>query len=274
MSHHETISRRSVVDITAQKGGAPIVVLTCYSAPYAALLDPHVDMLLVGDSLGMVLYGLENTLPVTLDMMIAHGRAVAHHSKRACVVVDMPFGSYQASKEQAFTSAARVLSETGCQAIKLEGGHEMVETVSFLVERGIPVMGHVGLKPQHVNRMGGYKYQGRTEDAVKQIVSEAHALQEAGAFSLVVEGSTEPLAARLSRELTIPTIGIGASPACDGQVLVTDDMLGLFEQTPRFVKQFGTIRSHIEDAAKQYADAVRQRTFPAVEHCFTPKRSS
>ena len=272
MSHHETVSRKSVVDITAQKGTAPIVVLTCYSAPYAALLDPHVDVLLVGDSLGMVLYGMDSTLPVTLELMIAHGRAVTQHSKRACGVVDMPFASYQASKEQAFTNAARILAETGCQAIKLEGGHEMIDTVSFLVERGIPVMGHVGLKPQHINRMGGYKYQGRTEEAAKQIVSEAHAMQEAGSFSLLIEGLTEPLAARISKELSIPTIGIGASPACDGQVLVTDDMLGLFEHTPRFVKQFGSLRASVETAVKDYADAVRNRSFPAAEHCYTPKR--
>lgn len=272
MSKIESTARLSVVDIGALKGQTPIVVLTAYSAPYAALLDSHVDILLVGDSLGMVLYGMETTLGVTLDMMIAHGKAVVSHSHHACVIVDMPFASYQTSKEQAFTNCARVLAETGCQAVKLEGGLEMTDTVAFLVERGIPVMAHIGLKPQQINVMGGYKYQGRGDDAAKRMVNEAHAFQKAGAFALLIEGTAEPLAARISKELSIPTIGIGASAQCDGQVLVTEDMLGLFEQTPRFVKRFGTLRSAIETSVKDYASAVRDGSFPATEHCFTPKR--
>lgn len=272
MSKTTSSARTSVTDIVAMKGQNPIVALTAYTAPYAQLLDEQVDILLVGDSLGMVLYGMDNTLPVTLDMMIRHGKSVVDHSSHALVVVDMPFGTYQTSAEQAFTSCAKVMAETGCQAVKVEGGMEAVDSVRFLTMRGIPVMGHIGLKPQYVNMMGGYKYQGCKKDDEKRLIKEAKALEDAGAFSIVIEGVVESVATAISKEVSIPTIGIGASAACDGQVLVTEDMLGLFEQTPRFVECFGSIREHINSAVVQYANAVRDRTFPEDKHCFTPKK--
>ena len=268
------IKRITVPDISARKGAAPVVMLTCYTAPMARILDEHVDILLVGDSLGMVVYGMESTLGVTLDMMIAHGRAVAKHSAKALVVVDMPFGSYQASKEQAFAASARVIAETGAHAVKLEGGQEMAETVRFLIQRGIPVMGHVGLMPQRVHTLGGYKYRGRSDAEAETIMKDALAVQEAGAFALVIEGVKEDVARQVTEKLRIPTIGIGASPACDGQVLVTEDMLGLSSgYVPSFVKPYAKLSEAIAQAVKAYAGEVKSRAFPSAEYCFTGKKN-
>ncbi|MGA1860792.1 3-methyl-2-oxobutanoate hydroxymethyltransferase [Azospirillum sp. 11R-A] len=275
MSASNLTARHSVPALRARKGGEPIVCLTAYTAPVARLLDPHVDILLVGDSLGMVVYGLDSTLPVTLDMMIAHGAAVVRASERACVVVDLPFGSYQESKEAAFRASARVMAETGAQAVKLEGGIEMAETVAFLTARGIPVMGHVGLTPQSVNTLGGYKAVGRDAEAAERIVADACAIAEAGAFTLVIEGTMEALARRITDEVAIPTIGIGGSPACDGQVLVTDDMLGLFGAfQPKFVKRYANLGETVSEAAATYAAEVRARAFPGPEHCFGMKKAA
>ncbi|MBP2304626.1 3-methyl-2-oxobutanoate hydroxymethyltransferase [Azospirillum melinis] len=275
MSASNLTTRHSVPALRARKGGEPIVCLTAYTAPVARLLDPHVDILLVGDSLGMVVYGLDSTLPVTLDMMIAHGAAVVRASERACVVVDLPFGSYQESKEAAFRASARVMAETGAQAVKLEGGIEMAETVAFLTARGIPVMGHVGLTPQSVNTLGGYKAVGRDAEAAERIVADARAISEAGAFTLVIEGTMEALARRITEEVAVPTIGIGGSPACDGQVLVTDDMLGLFGAfQPKFVKRYANLGETVSEAAATYAAEVRARAFPGPEHCFGMKKAA
>lgn len=275
MSASKSNARVSVPSLRARKGGDPIVCLTAYTAPVARLLDPHVDLLLVGDSLGMVIYGFDSTLPVTLDMMIAHGAAVVRGSETACVVVDLPFGSYQESPQAAFRASARVMAETGAQAVKLEGGLEMAETVAFLTARGIPVMGHVGLTPQSVNTLGGYKAVGRDAEAAERIAADAHAIAGAGAFSLVIEGTMEPLARRITEEVAIPTIGIGGSPACDGQVLVTDDMLGLFGAfQPKFVKRYAELGAAVGDAAERYAAEVRARSFPGPEHCFGVKKAT
>lgn len=275
MSASNLTARQSVPALRARKGGEPIVCLTAYTAPVARLLDPHVDLLLVGDSLGMVVYGLDSTLPVTLDMMIAHGAAVVRASERACVVVDLPFGSYQESKEAAFRASARVMAETGAQAVKLEGGLEMAETVAFLTARGIPVMGHVGLTPQSVNTLGGYKAVGRDAEAAERIAADARAIADAGAFTLVIEGTMEQLARRITGEVAIPTIGIGGSPACDGQVLVTDDMLGLFGAfQPKFVKRYANLGESVSEAAAAYAAEVRSRAFPGPEHCFGMKKAA
>jgi len=263
--------RRGVGDLV--KGGTPIVGLTAYTAPIATLLDPHVDFLLVGDSVGMVVYGFESTLPVTVDMMIAHGAAVMRSSSRALVVVDMPFGSYQESREQAFRTAARILAETGCATVKLEGGAEMAETVRFLTERGVPVMGHVGLMPQSVNAAGGFKVQGRDRQQAERVSADAAAIAAAGAFSLVIEGTIEPVARAITEAVPIPTIGIGASPMCDGQILVTDDVLGLFTQfKPRFVRRYAELAPLIAAAVEAYAEDVRARRFPGPEHCFGVKK--
>jgi len=259
--------RQTSVDIRGRKGGEKIVVLTAYTAPVARLLDPHVDLLLVGDSLGMVVYGMPDTLGVTLDMMIAHSRAVVNASSQAMVLVDMPFGSYQESPEQAFRSCARVMAETGAGAVKLEGGVEMAPAIRFLAERGIPVMGHVGLTPQHVNVFGGFRAQGREPEAKERILKNALAIQEAGAFAVVLESMPETLGRDITHRLAIPTIGIGASPACDGQVLVVDDMLGLTENPPAFVKQFAHVGKQIEQAASAYAKEVKSGTFPTTKHC-------
>jgi 3-methyl-2-oxobutanoate hydroxymethyltransferase len=262
--------RRNVGDFV--KGGEPIVGLTAYTAPVAQLLDPHVDFLLVGDSLGMVVYGFDSTLPVTVEMMIAHGAAVMRGSAQALVVVDLPFGSYQESREQAFRSAARILAETGCAAVKLEGGAEMADTVRFLTARGVPVMGHVGLMPQSVNAAGGFRVQGRAPQQAERVATDAAAIAAAGAFSLVIEGTVEPVARAITEAVPIPTIGIGASPACDGQILVTEDVLGLFTRfKPRFVRRYAELAPLIAAAAAQYAADVRARRFPAPEHCFGTK---
>lgn len=273
MSVQSTKRRLSPANIEALKGVRPIVSLTAYTTPIARLLDPHVDFMLVGDSLGMVLYGLDSTVGVTVEMMIAHGQAVMRGSQNACVVVDLPFGSYQESKEQAFNTAARVLKETGCNAIKLEGGAEMAETVDFLTQRGIPVLGHVGLMPQLVNTTGGYRSLGRNEKETAKIRRDAKAIDDAGAFAIVVEGTVEPLAREISAELRAPTIGIGASPACDGQILVSDDMLGIFNDfKPRFVKHFAELAPQMSKAFEQYAEEVKARTFPGIEHTFQLKK--
>lgn len=267
--------RLAVPEIAARKGREPVAVLTAYTVSMARLLDPHVDVLLVGDSLGMVLYGFDSTLPVTLDMMIAHGGAVVRGSSRACVVVDMPWASYQEGREQAFRNAARILAETGCAAVKLEGGEEMAETVDFLVRRGIPVMGHVGLTPQAVNTLGGYRARGRSDAEQAKILGDARAVAEAGAFALVVEGVVEPLARAVTEAVPCVTIGIGASAACDGQVLVSDDLLGLYGAfTPKFVRRYAELGPVIEEAAASYAADVRARRFPGAEHVFGARKAS
>jgi 3-methyl-2-oxobutanoate hydroxymethyltransferase len=264
-----TSRRQTPIDIRARKGKAPIVSLTAYTAPMARLLDPSVDFLLVGDSLGMVLYGFDSTLPVTLDMMIAHGGAVMRGSRQACVIVDLPFGSYQASPIDAFRNAARVMAETGCAAVKLEGGAEMAETIAFLTARGVPVMAHIGLQPQSVNALGGFKVQGRTDASQAKVMADARAITDAGAFAVVVEGTAEPLARAITEAIDIPTIGIGASAACDGQVLVTEDILGLVtDMKPRFVKRYAELGPTIAAAAAAYADEVRARRFPGPEHVY------
>lgn len=272
MSVQEQIKRFTAPDIRARKGGEPIVMLTSYHAHTARLADKYCDVILVGDSLGMVMHGLETTVPVTLDMMILQGHAVMRGSARALVVVDMPFGSYEASKEQAFMSAARVMKETGCGAIKMEGGARMADTIRFLTERGVPVMAHVGLTPQSINTIGSFRAQGRDETDWAPIEQDAIAVSEAGAFSVVLEAIAEPLGARITKAVPIPTIGIGASVACDGQVLVMEDMLGLTPRVPKFVKRFGDLGPGIEKAMADYAAEVRARTFPAPEHTYPMKK--
>ncbi|MEQ1540948.1 MAG: 3-methyl-2-oxobutanoate hydroxymethyltransferase [Novosphingobium sp.] len=249
----------------------PVVMLTAYTARQAQLLDEHCDLLLCGDSLGQVIYGLPSSLQVTLDMMIAHGAAVVRGSYHAAVVVDLPFGTYEASPEQALASATRVLAETGCSAVKLEGGAVMAETVTFLSQRGVPVMGHVGLTPQAVNTLGGYNARGRSAAEAEKIVSDAVALDQAGAFAIVIEGVVEPIAIEATKAVACLTIGIGASNQCDGQVLVTEDMLGMFERVPRFVKRYAEIAGVISSAAESYAANVRARSFPGIEQTYQPK---
>jgi 3-methyl-2-oxobutanoate hydroxymethyltransferase len=252
-------------------GGEPLVMLTAYTVRTAQLLDPHCDMLLVGDSLGQVIYGLPSTVPVTLEMMAAHGAAVVRGSYQAVVVIDMPFGSYEASPQQAFESAAFLLKQTGAAAVKLEGGEAMAPTVRFLGERGIPVMGHVGLTPQAVNVLGGYGARGKSEAEAAKIVADATAIAEAGAFAVVIEGVMEPIAIRITQAIACPTIGIGASAQCDGQVLVAEDMLGLFERTARFVKRYDDMAGRISAAAEAYAGEVRSRAFPGPEQIYPTK---
>ncbi|MCW1750205.1 MULTISPECIES: 3-methyl-2-oxobutanoate hydroxymethyltransferase [Rhizobium] len=255
-------------DIAARKGQTPLVCLTAYTTPMARLVDKYCDVVLVGDSVGMVLHGLPSTVGVTLDMMILHGQAVRRGVERALMVVDMPFGSYEASPDQAFQNAARLMTETGCAAVKLEGGVHMAETIGFLTARGIPVMGHVGLTPQAVNTFGGYSVQGRGE-AGDRVMDEARAVADAGAFSVVLEKIPEPLARQITSEFSIPTIGIGASPACDGQILVVDDMLGLFSGfRPKFVKRYAELATSAEAAIGAYSQDVTERRFPAPEHVF------
>jgi 3-methyl-2-oxobutanoate hydroxymethyltransferase len=273
MSVHEQSRRLTAPDIRGRKGGEALVCLTSYHAHTARILDSYCDVILVGDSLGMLMHGLESTVPVTLDMMILQGNAVMRGSRRALVVIDLPFGSYEASKEQAFTSAARVLKETGCGAIKLEGGRRMAETIAFLVERGVPVMGHVGLTPQAINTLGSFRAQGRDEVDWAPIEADARAVAEAGAFSVVLEAMAEPLARRITAEVAIPTIGIGASVACDGQILVLEDMLGLSPRVPKFVKRFGDLGPSIELAVKSYAEDVRARHFPSPDHVYPMRKA-
>jgi 3-methyl-2-oxobutanoate hydroxymethyltransferase len=249
----------------------PLVMLTAYTMRMAQLLDPHCDMLLVGDSLGQVIYGLPSTIPVSLEMMCAHGAAVVRGSWHALVAVDMPFGSYEGSPSQAFASASRVMKETGCAAVKLEGGEAMAATIRFLSERGIPVIGHVGLTPQAVNVLGGYGARGRDKAEAKKILADAKAVDRAGAFCIVVEGVLEDIATEVAKSVAAPVIGIGASPECDGQVLVTEDMLGLFERTPRFVKRYDDLAARIGEAAASYAAEVRARSFPTSDQTYRPK---
>ncbi|MGF7169188.1 3-methyl-2-oxobutanoate hydroxymethyltransferase [Sphingobium xanthum] len=259
---------RKVDGVTAE----PIVVLTAYTARQAQLLDPHCDMLLVGDSLGQVIYGLPSSVPVTLEMMAAHGAAVVRGSYHSVVIVDMPFGSYEASPAQAFDNAARLLKETGAAGVKLEGGAAMAETIAFLTARGIPVCGHVGLTPQAINVLGGYGPRGRDEAEADKIKQDARAVSDAGCFAMVIEGVIEPLAAAITAAVPCPTIGIGASPDCDGQVLVTEDMVGMFERTPRFVKRYADLAGTIGEAAAHYAAEVRARTFPGQDQLYQPKK--
>jgi 3-methyl-2-oxobutanoate hydroxymethyltransferase len=274
MSAHLEEKRLTAPDIRSRKGGLPIVMLTSYHAHTARIVDRHCDVILVGDSLGMVMHGFETTIPVTLDMMILQGHAVMRGSRRALVVIDMPFGSYEASKEQAFLSAARVMKETGCGAIKVEGGQRMADTIAFLVERGIPVMGHVGLTPQSINAIGGFKAQGRDLADWGRIEADARAVADAGAFAVVLEAVAEPLAVRITGEVAIPTIGIGASATCDGQVLVLEDMLGLSPRVPKFVKRFTDLGPSIDAAVEAYAAEVRARTFPSPDHVYSMKKKT
>ncbi len=269
MSAQSQARRLTAPAIRARKGGDPIVSLTAYHAHTARIIDPHVDFLLVGDSLGMVMHGYETTVPVPLDLMIMHGAAVVRGSSQALVVVDMPFGSYEESPAVAFRNAARVLKETGCGAIKLEGGARMADTVRYLTERGIPVMAHIGLTPQSINIVGGFKTQGRRREEWAAIEADAVAIAEAGAFAVVLEGMAELLAARITKMIPIPTIGIGASASCDGQILVLEDMLGLSPRVPKFVKKYGDLGAAIENAVKDYVAEVRARSFPGLEHVYS-----
>ena len=266
-----SIRGRKAPDADGFKTEQPVVMLTAYTMRMAQLLDPHCDMLLVGDSLGQVIYGLPSTIPVTMEMICAHGAAVVRGSWHALVAVDMPFGSYEASPQQAFESASRIMKETGCAAVKLEGGEAMAPTIEFLTHRGIPVIGHVGLTPQAVNVLGGYGARGKSADEAQKIVADATAVAEAGAFCIVVEGVMEEIATRVARSVAPPIIGIGASAECDGQVLVTEDMLGLFERTPRFVKRYADLAAEIGEAAAAYAAEVRGRGFPTADQTYRPK---
>jgi len=264
----QPMKRLTVPRIRQRKGGEPLVMLTAYTVRMAQLLDPHCDMLLVGDSLGQVIYGLPHTVGVTMEMMALHGAAVVRGSYHAAVIVDMPFGSYEASPEQAFTNAARLLKETGAAAVKLEGGRALAPTIEFLTQRGIPVMGHVGLTPQAVNILGGYGVRGKSDEEAKAIVEDSIAVAQAGAFSLVIEGVLESIAIEVTSKVACPTIGIGASAQCDGQVLVTEDMLGMFERVPKFVKRYQDMAGVVEGAVKDYADEVRSRSFPTADQIY------
>lgn len=270
-SHPQSVptpKRFTVPQIQARKGREPIVCLTSYHAHTARLIDPYVDLLLVGDSLGMVMYGMESTLGVTLDMMIAHGRAVVVGSDRALVVIDMPFGTYEESPKIAFRNAAQILKETNAQAIKLEGGQHIAPTIDYLKARGIPVMAHIGLTPQSINVLGGFKAQGCVPEQWERLIADAHAVAKAGAFAVVLEAMAAPLATKITAEISIPTIGIGAGANCDGQILVSEDMLGLSPKPLRFVKEFATLGAQIAGAADAYATAVRTRVFPASNHTY------
>ncbi|RDV01552.1 3-methyl-2-oxobutanoate hydroxymethyltransferase [Sphingorhabdus pulchriflava] len=264
----QPMKRLTVPRIRQRKGGEPLVMLTAYTVRMAQLMDPHCDMLLVGDSLAQVIYGLPHTVAVTMEMMALHGAAVVRGSYHAAVIVDMPFGSYEASPELAFTNASRLLKETGAAGVKVEGGKVIAPTIEFLTQRGIPVMGHVGLTPQAVNILGGYGVRGKSAAEARSIVEDAEAVAKAGAFAMVIEGVMEPIAIEITQKVDCPTIGIGASAQCDGQVLVAEDMLGLFDRTPKFVKRFGAMQEHVEDAVKKYAEDVRSRAFPSAEQLY------
>ncbi|AZO30248.1 3-methyl-2-oxobutanoate hydroxymethyltransferase [Mesorhizobium sp. M1B.F.Ca.ET.045.04.1.1] len=265
-----TGNRIGAEDIRRRKGGVPIVCLTAYTYPVARMLDAHVDLLLVGDSVAMVLHGHPTTLGASLEMMIAHGQAVMRGSTKACVVVDMPAGSYEASAAEAVASARRIVEETGCQAVKLEGGVDVAEQIAAIVAEGIPVMGHIGLQPQSVEKDGGYKIKGRTEENIAALFRDAEAVEKAGAFSVVIEGTVEAVASDITRHIAIPTIGIGASGDCDGQILVIDDMIGMtVDRVPKFVKEYAHLRDTISDAAARYAAEVRGRAFPGPDHVFS-----
>ena len=274
MSTPSRIKRITEPELSARKGNEPIAVLTAYTAPMAQLLDEHVDCLLVGDSLGMVVYGLETTLAVSLEMMINHGAAVVRGSKHACVIVDMPFATYQESPEQAYRNAAELMQKTGADGVKLEAGLALASSIEFLAQRGIPVMGHVGLMPQSVNTYGGFRVQGKETSVARQVIDDARAVSDAGAFSIVVEGVMEPVAREITNVVPVPTIGIGASAECDGQVLVTEDLLGLFSDfTPKFVKRYAELGKAVSVAAATYAGDVRARRFPDAKHCFGALRA-
>ncbi len=270
-AQREEINRLTASDIAARKGREPLVCLTAYTAPIAEILDETCDVILVGDSVGMVLHGLPNTVGVTLEMMILHGQAVMRGARRAMVVIDMPFGSYEAGPETAYANAVRVLKETGAQGVKLESGPVVAETIAYLVRRGIPVMGHVGLRPQSALVEGGFRAKGREPEERMKVLAEAEAAADAGAFAVVVEGVAEGLARQITERLKVPTIGIGASSGCDGQILVTDDMLGLFEWTPRFVRRYADLKTEIGDAVRAYAEDVRARRFPALAETYFAK---
>ncbi|MCC5958118.1 MAG: 3-methyl-2-oxobutanoate hydroxymethyltransferase [Rhodobacteraceae bacterium] len=268
MSITAPVRRITVPQLRARKGGDPIVSLTSYHAHTAAIVDKYADFILVGDSLGMVMHGMDSTIGVPLDLMIMHGRAVVRGTKRALIVVDMPFGTYEESPNMAFRNAARIMKETGCGAVKLEGGARMAETIHFLSERGIPVMAHIGLTPQSSHVMGGFKTQGRDEDTWAAHINDAVAVAEAGAFATVVEGVVEPLARKITAAVNIPTIGIGASAQCDGQILVLEDMLGLNPWVPKFVKKYGDLGPAIEQAVSDYAEEVKSRSFPGEDNVY------
>lgn len=269
MSVHSLTQRVTVPQLMAMKGERKIASLTAYTAPFARLLDEHLDMILIGDSTAMVGYAMNDTLSITVDMMAAHAAAVVRSTKHACIMVDMPFGSFQQSPEQAFANAAKMLSASGVAGVKLEGGVNLAPTTEFLVQRGIPVLAHVGLMPQYVNTMGGFKAQGMSDEAAKRILADAHAHADAGAWGVVLEGISEPLGRQITAELAIPTIGIGASPECDGQILVTEDILGLTDRKiPKFAKNFANAADVISGAVKNYADAVRDGSFPTLDNCF------
>ncbi|NOL48568.1 3-methyl-2-oxobutanoate hydroxymethyltransferase [Pelistega europaea] len=273
MSTHVDIKRITIPQITAMKGQQKIVCLTSYSAPFARILDEFVDLILIGDSTAMVGYNMENTLAITVEQMAAHGAAVMRSTQQAAVVVDMPFGSYQESKEQAFRNAAHILQHSNVQAVKMEGGAFLADTTRFLTERGIPVMAHVGLMPQYFNTMGGFKAQGLSEEMAERIYNDAIAQAQAGAFAIVIEGSAESLARRITENVNIPTIGIGASPQCDGQILVAEDILNLSgPRIPKFAKQFADVGAVIREGVKAYAEEVRGGTFPTLDHCFGVKK--
>jgi len=272
MSIHSKVTRITAPAITARKGGEKLVCLTAYTAPIAEILDEHADLLLVGDSLGMVVHGLPSTVGVTLDMMIMHGKAVARGAQRAMIVVDLPFGTYEASPRQAHESAARIMAETGCQAVKVEACDGIPEIIEFLVGRGIPVLGHVGLRPQAVNVDGGFRAKGRTESERERVLAEARAVEAAGAFATVVEGVDAEIAPELTASIRIPTIGIGASADCDGQILVTDDMLGMFDWSPKFVRRYANLREVIGQAAAAYASDIRAGAFPGEAELYRLKR--
>ncbi|MFC6199662.1 3-methyl-2-oxobutanoate hydroxymethyltransferase [Ponticaulis profundi] len=271
MSSQKQVRRKTVKDIAKAKKGDPLVCLTAYDAPRAALIDPYCDLILVGDSVGMVVHGLDSTVGVTMEMMILHGKAVMRGSEEAFVVVDMPFGSYEAGPVQAFENASRIMQETGCQAVKIESGTYAGEIVSFLVERGIPVMGHVGLRPQAIHVDGGFKAKGRSGDERQRVIDEAKAAEAGGAFAVVIEGVAEDLAREITEQLSIPTVGIGASAACDGQILVIDDMLGIFDWTPKFVRRYGDVKGEIVRSVEAYASDVKARTFPGEAETYQIK---
>ena len=272
MSKQTLMGRKTVKDIAAAKGGTPLVCLTAYDAPMAALMDEHADLILVGDSVGMVVHGLPSTVGVTMEMMILHGQAVMRGSSKAFVVVDMPFGSYETNADQAFLNAARIMKETGCQAVKIESGAYAAHQIAHLVERGVPVMGHVGLRPQAINVDGGFRAKGRTLSERDIVIAEAKAAEAAGAFAIVIEGVAEDLAAEITAEVACPTIGIGASGACDGQILVTPDMLGLFDWTPKFVRRYADLNAQVSKAVAAYAADVRSRAFPGKAETYTLRK--
>ncbi|HBP31582.1 MAG: 3-methyl-2-oxobutanoate hydroxymethyltransferase [Advenella sp.] len=273
MSVHTTAKRITVPQLRAYKNQKKIVSLTSYTAPFARVLDEYLDMILIGDSTAMVGYNMENTLAITLEQMAAHARAVVRSTQNVCVVVDMPFGSYQESPEQAFRNAAFLLKESGADAVKYEGGTPLAATTRFLVDRGIPVLAHIGLMPQYLNTMGGFKAQGMSDEAAEIIYQDALAQEQAGAFAVVIEGTAEPLARRITQALSIPTIGIGASPDCDGQILVAEDIFNLTpNRIPKFARQFSDVQAAIRDGVQAYANEVREGTFPTLDHCFGVKK--